>query len=259
MKIGIIGHGVVGETVDRAFTMQGHTIKWHDKYKDQSAPITELSDSDCIFVCVPTDTVDDLCDVSNVVDTVNKLSAISFTGVIIIKSTVVPGTTQNLISKYPNLRLNFVPEFLHQDNALEDFQHLTKTLIVGSHNNNDFELISKLHSPFSPCAVKIDPTEAELVKYFANNFNSLRIVFANAYYEICELLGVSYDRVLNAAITLPYIQHDSYLKCNQNLRGYTGKCLPKDIKAFGTFAKNLNLPITLFDAVINDNERYNKQ
>ena len=259
MLIGIIGYGVVGQTIVQAFSMQNYQTKWYDKFKDNSTTIDELVDCEYVFICVPTDTIDNICDTSNVWNAVDELNQILYPGVIIIKSTVIPGTTEKLIKQYPNLRLNFMPEFLHQDNALDDFLHQTDTLIVGSHNTEDFELITELHKPFCSNSIKISPTEAELVKYFANTFNSLRIVFANAYYEVCSKLGVNYDTMLNSAVSLPYIQHDFYLKCSPLMRGFEGKCLPKDIKAFNTFIKELNLPISLFDAIINDNEHYKKQ
>jgi UDPglucose 6-dehydrogenase len=256
MLIGIIGHGVVGQAIEQAFLTQSHQIKWYDKFKNDSSPLSDLLDCECIFVCVPTNTIDNACDILQVKETIAQLSNLSYSGVIVIKSTVIPGTTKMLIDQYSDLRINFVPEFLHQDRALYDFLHATNKLIIGSESDLDFEFIAKLHDPFCQGAVKISTTEAELVKYFSNNYNSLRIVFANAYYEVCQQLGADYNNVLSSAASISTISSDQYLKCNKDLRGFEGKCLPKDIEAFNTFIKQLNLPITLFDAVINDNSRY---
>lgn len=259
MLIGIIGYGVVGQAIGHSFKMQGHRIAHYDKYLNESTTISELTAADCIFVCVPTNNVNNTCDTSIVKSTVETLAELNYTGIIIIKSTVVPGTTQKLIDQYPDLKLSFVPEFLRQDNASDDFQNLTKTLIVGTTRDDDFKFISNLHRPFSPDAINITPTEAEIVKYFSNNYNSMRVVFANAYYEVCKKIGASYNNILSAAVTLPNIQSDLYLKCSPGQRGYEGKCLPKDTQAFNSFLKELNLPIELFNAIINDNEHYTKK
>lgn len=259
MLIGIIGHGVVGQAIEHAFLTQSHQIKWYDKFKPHGHTLDELMDSECLFICVPTETIDQVCDVSNVIDTMAILDRMEYKGAVIIKSTVIPGTTRGLIEKHPNLRINFVPEFLHQNNALYDFLHATNKLIIGGVSNEDYEFIKSLHAPFCQGAIKISPTEAELVKYFSNNFNSLRIVFANAYYEVCQKLQADYDTVLESATSISTIGSDQYLKCNDQLRGFAGKCLPKDIEAFNSFVKQLNLPITIFEATINDNKLYTKQ
>jgi UDPglucose 6-dehydrogenase len=256
MIIGIIGYGVVGQAIGQAFKMQGHAIRWYDKHKSESESLELLIDSDYIFVCVPTNTVNHTSDISNVVDTVDVLDSLNYQGLIIIKSTVLPGTTQQLIDQHPTLKIVFVPEFLHQNSALYDFLYSTNSLIIGTDSDSNFELAALLHQPFCQSVIKISTTEAELVKYFVNNFNSLRVVFANAYYEVCKQLGADYNNVLTSAVTIPAIDNDHYLKCNENLRGYNGKCLPKDIEAFNIFVKSLNLPITIFDAVIKDNDNY---
>jgi UDPglucose 6-dehydrogenase len=258
MNVGIVGFGVVGKVIGQAFSMQGHTIKWYDKHNAESIPLKSLMDCDCVFVCVPTDTINNTCDISQVNKVIGKMSGYNYSGVIVIKSTVVPGTTQSLLDKHPNLRISFVPEFLRQDNALDDFLHTKFNLIVGTNREDDYKFIVELHKPYNPTATRISPTEAELAKYFSNNFNSLRIVFANTYYEVCNKLNADYQNVLNSVVTLPAIGHEHYLKCNSDLRGYGGKCLPKDMLAFNTFVKELNLPITLFDAIINDNTIYTK-
>ena len=73
MKIGIIGLGIVGSAIKTAFNQVDHLIFSYDK-KDTSTSIHDLIDTDCIFVCVPTDTVNQKCDVSQVIDVVAKIS-----------------------------------------------------------------------------------------------------------------------------------------------------------------------------------------
>lgn len=256
MNIGIIGYGVVGKAVAQAFYTQSHNIKWSDKYMDGSMTLSDLTDCACVFVCVPTDTINGRCDTSIVKEVVSDLDLCDYPGVIVLKSTVEPGTTQSLTDAHPNLNICFVPEFLHQDNALHDFMYSSKTLIVGTNSDQIFGLVSGLHAPFCLDAVKISTTEAEIVKYFSNNFNSLRVIFANIYYDVCEKLGADYDNVLQSAVTVDSIASDHYLKCNENLRGFEGKCLPKDIVAFDSLIKDLGIPAKLIEATIKDNEYY---
>jgi UDPglucose 6-dehydrogenase len=259
MLIGIVGHGVVGKAIDCALSSIGHTVKWYDKFISNSSSLEELVAAECIFICVPTDTVNGICDITNVTGTILALDTLNYNGLIIIKSTVIPGTTQHFINQFPHLKISFVPEFLREDRALCDFMSPTNTLIVGTLSATDFELITTLHKPFSQTSVKITPTEAEVVKYFSNNFNALRIVFANTYYEVCNLLGADYSKVLESAVTLSSIGNDSYLKCNKNLRGYKGRCLPKDIESFNMFVKSMGLPSSVLEAVIKDNKIYEKK
>jgi UDPglucose 6-dehydrogenase len=113
-----------------------------------------------------------------------------------------------------------------------------------------------LHKNFGQQIIQIDPTEAELVKYFSNVLNSTRIVFANVFFEVCSKIGADYQNVLKAAVNLPNIQHTAYLQCSPDQRGYAGKCLPKDIAAFDAFVASLGVSTSLLSAVIKDNEHY---
>lgn len=258
MKISIIGLGAVGKTVQTAFSAAQHDIYCFDKNQSDYQSFENILQSDCVFVCVPTDLVDGRCDLTHVEEQIKRLSDFFYTGEIIIKSTVIPGTTEKFINEFQDLKITFVPEFLRQDHALEDFTNSKIPVLIGTHDPNSFLFVSKLHQQFHQRSVHITPTEAELVKYFSNVFNSTRIVFANIFFEICSKIGVNYQNVLEAAINLPNIQNDHYLKCNKDMRGYAGKCLPKDIAAFSSFTKDLEITANLFDSVIKDNQRYVK-
>lgn len=256
MKIGIIGLGVVGSTIDNAFKIHGHDVIGVDKTNPTEYSIDDILTTECVFICVDTPTINNVCDTSNLESCVSLLSDNNYQNLVIIKSTVVPGTTRSLINKYKNLRLCCIPEFLHQEYALHDFIHNQQVCIVGIDGCDDFNFVKELHSPFSNRALMLDPTEAEITKYFVNNFNALRIVFANAYYELCQSHNVDYQKILNAATTRPAVGNDHYLQCNQNLRGFGGACLPKDLEAMASVFKDLKFPIHLFEAIIHDNKYY---
>ena len=83
------------------------------------------------------------------------------------------------------------------------------------------------------------------------------ITFANAFYEVCKRTGADYSAVKNAMVQRDHI-FDKYLDCNENLRGFGGMCLPKDTSAIAAFAKDYGLSIDLFQAIVDDNNRYER-
>lgn len=258
MHIGIVGKGVVGTAIHDGFKQIGHQVTCYD-IKDHTSSLNDLTACEIVYVCVPTPCrTDGSCDTSAVIATVEKLNALSYQGLVAIKSTVVPGTTQGLVEQYPNLRLCFVPEFLRAKSALSDFVDYHDILIVGTNSIQDYELVVDCHAHIPMRSIKISPGAAEMSKYFSNVFNALRIVFANGMYEICAKLNINYQEVLSA------ISHKSgigrqYLRCDADYRGYSGECLPKDTMAFVKLLENLDLDhLTLFSAIINDNRYFTK-
>jgi UDPglucose 6-dehydrogenase len=258
MKIGIIGLGAVGQAIYDNYQKIGHTVATFDL--KHSTPFECVVDSDGIFICVPTDILDDgTCDILAVDQSLSRLNAVGYQNLVIIKSTVLPGTTDRFCNKYPDLKICFIPEFLRQEHAIEDYLEQQQHLIVGCNSDDVFELVKNLHQDFSKEFFRITHTEAEFTKYFVNTFNSLRIVFANIFYESCQHLDADYNKVLSAATTRNVIAHDSYLKCSDQLRGFSGRCLPKDAQTFTEFLKQLNVHNTLFDAILNDNNTFIKK
>ena len=257
MKIGIIGKGVVGNAVFWGLQAVGHDVSYYDKKEEQST-ICDVLDTEIVFICVPTNSnPDGTCDTSIVEQTVNSLSSLKYSGIVSIKSTVIPGTTEKLIGKYPNLRLSFVPEFLKERSAFADFVDNHDVLIIGTHNQDDYDLIIRSHSHIPKSVVQVTPTEAEIAKYFSNVYNSLRVTFANGMFEVCKSLGADYQQVFNACIKRSSITAD-YLRCSDYLRGFGGHCLPKDSLAFSLLIKELGLDISLFDSIVNDNNAHLK-
>lgn len=254
-NIGVMGLGVVGTAVKKNFEKFGHRITHFDI--KNNTQILEIINCRAIFICVPTITDErGSCDVSIVDWCLSELSKHNFLGTAIIKSTMLPGNTDNFCVKYPDLKICFIPEFLRQDHATEDYLTQQQNLIVGCNNDDIFNEIKLIHKDFSQNFLKLSPTEAEFVKYFVNTFNSLRVVFANIMYEACIQKNADYEKILAAATTRNVIQHDNYLKCSKTLRGFGGKCLPKDTRAFTTFLNDMQIQNTLFESILNDNEYF---
>jgi len=254
MDIGIVGIGVVGSAIKHGFEKLGHNIFVHDiKMKTK---IEDVINTDIIFICVPTPSkANGDCDTKIVENIVFNLSELNYNGIISIKSTVKPGTTQMLIEKFPSLNLSFVPEFLRERCAIADFLENHDLCVIGTDDKNAFDLIKKAHGKYPKNVVQLSVTEAEFVKYFSNTYNAMLITFANNFYEICSKMGVEYSNIKNAAVLRDHIA-DKYLDCNDNCRGFGGVCLPKDTKALVNLSKELGLSGSLFKTLLDDNKKY---
>ena len=258
MKLGVIGLGTVGIAIHESFTTMGHDVKYFDiKYSYSS--LTDVLDTEVVFVCVPTkmNATDGSCDTSIVESVINELNENHYTGVIIIKSTVVPGTTERLIKEYPQLNIVCSPEFLRAKTALSDFLYNQDVLVIGTDDSNTYDFIKTLHDRICTNARMVNPTEAEVIKYFNNVHHAVHVVFANMMYDVCNALGCSYENVYDTIGQRDCI-NTSYLNCNEKLREFGGECLPKDISAWNKLIKDFNLNYSFIQSVINDNDMISK-
>jgi len=257
MRIGIVGLGVVGNACKFGFEKLGHTVKVHDiKLETKLEDVLETS---ICFICVPTpDKEDGSCDTGIVERVVAELDHKGYEGIIAIKSTVEPGTTQKLINLYQEDKgICFIPEFLRERCAVTDFVEMHHLLAVGTEDEDVFNIIVKAHGNFPHKVVQLGPTEAELLKYYSNCFNAMRIIFANEFFEVCEELGADYRSIKNAFIAKGGIK-DIYLDVNENWRGYGGMCLPKDVKAMNALTRKLGLDLDFFEMLDYENSKFDK-
>lgn len=257
--LGIIGYGIVGQAVEYGF--KNEPILIYDKYKP-FLPIDEVcKKSEFIFICVPTPIRQDYSgiDLSIVEENAASISEnVSGTDkIVVIKSTVVPGTTKKLSEKYPKVQFAFNPEFLTEANFLEDFVNADRTIIGADNDLVSRRLVAlyKKHFPKMP-VFQTDPTTAEMVKYMANCFLATKVIFANEMYEICQKLGISYTEVKKLTVADHRI-FDSHLDVTTE-RGFGGKCFPKDLTALKALAKSIDIDTTLLDAVWEKNLKVRK-
>lgn len=257
--IGIIGAGFVGGAVKNYFKK----AKIWDKFKDAGNSFEEVASQPLIFLCLPTPYstkkkagVFRGADISAIEE---NLANIPEGRVIIIKSTIPPGTTEYLQKKYPNIYILFNPEFLTASVAKQDYLMPDKQ-ILGYANDKTKKLARKIMGLLpNPKAKKnksliIPAVEAELIKYAINNYYSMKVIFANQLYDICEKLGANYNDVKAGFVQDKRIFDSHFDVWHGGYRGYSGPCLPKDIKTFIRFAKEIGVDLKLHKAVDRINE-----
>jgi len=256
MNLGIVGIGAVGTANLKGFEYLSHTVKTHDiKLK---TTIHDVADCEIVFVCVPTpSTKEGECDTSIIESVITELNDVHYKGIVAIRSTVVPGFTQSMIDKFKNLTICFVPEFLRERCAEDDFINNHKLLAIGTHDIWVYRKLVQAHGDLPLHTEHLTPNEAEVLKYFNNVYASLRVTFANVMYEICEKLDCDYTTIKNAYIKTGKAT-DMYLDVNPSLRGYGGMCLPKDTKALAQLMKKLNIDLNLIETIDKDNSKFKK-
>ena len=183
--------------------------------------------------------------------------------IILIKSTVTPGTMQNVILPILEKRsgkkagrgfgLISNPEFLQESNAIKDtkFPHV---IVLGGYQTRFMKktknFFSKLH-PNVPIIITNHQT-AEMIKYANNSFLATKISFINQLSNICQNIpGVNIDDIAKTIGSDPRIG-DAFLNAGP---GYGGSCLPKDMKALINFAEKVGINPTLLNAVEKTNQR----
>ena len=254
MKIGIVGIGVVGSAIKHGFEKLGHNVLVHDIELQTS--LSDVIDTDICYISVPTPSKDDGgCDTVIVESVVETLSELQYKGIVAIKSTVEPGLTSKLQTRYLDLSICFVPEFLRERTAIADFVDNHDLCIIGTESNEVYNCVKKSHGKFPKKFIKLNPSEAELCKYFSNVHNATQIIFANSFYELCKKLTVDYSIIKDAMVNKDTI-FDHYLDCNENIRGFGGVCLPKDTAAINNLVKRHNLDIKFFETLLEENKKY---
>lgn len=264
INLGIIGYGFVGQAVANGFKTASNSkdsIKWYDKFKEGLSLKKVIADSEFIFVCLPTPMKADESGIELSIFEEMMPQITKYTDhtdkIIIIKSTVTPGTTLKYEKQFPSSKFSFSPEFLTEANFLEDFIHAERT-VIGA--NNDLVLrrvavIFKQRFPETKLFLT-DPTTAETVKYFANAYLSVKVTFANYFYDYCQKLGIKYEEVKKMAAEDHRIG-DTHLEVTTH-RGFGGKCFPKDLVAIIGEFKKLNVDSSLLETMWKYNKKIRK-
>ncbi|OGY15483.1 MAG: hypothetical protein A3H88_02090 [Candidatus Blackburnbacteria bacterium RIFCSPLOWO2_02_FULL_44_9] len=264
-NVGIIGWGVVGQATGQGFSSK-HNVFWHDPYKEGGVTLGELVDSsEFIFVCVPTPMFADYSgiDLSIVEEVVGGVAGVIGDNkggqVVIIKSTVVPGTTARFAEKHPHIDFVANPEFLTESRPFEDFLNPDRTIIGG-----EISLATRVKALYEeilpPDAVYFltDPTSAELAKYAANAILASKIMLANEIFSVSQVLGVDYDSVRVMIEADPRIGSHLRVPGPDGELGFGGKCFPKDLVALLSLERTVGVDLSVLREVWEKNLRVRK-
>ena len=264
MNIGIVGQGFVGSAI-REGLRSFHTLHTFDIAKAEDFATDTLDElvknSDIIFVCLPTpmrpsgecDTrilekaVLEIDDLSSRIDSGRKI--------IVIKSTVPPGTTHKLHTESSqNCDVIFSPEFLTEANAFDDFKNQNRIILGGSRPATS--TVKSMFSKAFPKAsiIKTGSRTAEMVKYFINCFLATKVSFANEFKQVCDSLDIDYDKVVEYALYDDRIGR-SHLSSPgpDGSYGFGGHCFPKDINALMFLARDKDIDPVVLQSVWNKN------
>jgi len=243
LKIGIIGIGMVGAPLKRYFEERRgyergislflYDIDLNKGYTD------DINRADVIFISVPTPRGENGSAKINAVE--DAFATIAGNKIVVIKSTVPPGTSEYFQKKYSQHKILFNPEFLTERQAWEDFVKPDRQIVGFTEASIDaahavLSLLPK--APFmSPWGVntyrpvKITATEAEIIKYGGNVYFSRKITFANTLATLAEHHGMNYDNI-RIGMAADYRIGDSHLDVTHGgYRGFGGYCFPKDLNA----------------------------
>jgi UDPglucose 6-dehydrogenase len=215
--------------------------------------VDELSRAaQCIFLCLPTPAgrtgrVDLSALRAGVRELGRTLRSIRGYRLVVVKSTVVPGTTQSVVEpllrrtsgKGPDaLGIVVNPEFLSEGQMVRDALH-PERIVVGVTDPRSLRWFSAAYHGFEAPILKLPPGGAELVKYASNAFLALKVSFANEVSRWTEALGGNIDDVVAAVGADPRIG-PSFLRAGP---GFGGSCFDKDLRAFLGRAEELEIPL----------------
>ena len=258
-KIGIIGRGFVGAAVEFGFSAQTNCdaiVKVYDKdpLKTIHTLKETINESDFIFVSVPTPSnldgsmnIDILESALQDIQVVNKRKD----NIILIRSTVIPGTTTKLARKFKKLNIVFNPEFLTERSAKFDFINQSRFILGGRkrHTARVVELFKWRFGDSVP-AIETNYETAEMIKYMNNCYFATKVSFMNEMKLIADKSKVDWDLAVEGFIRDGRIGH-SHLAVPgpDGRRGFGGSCFPKDIQAMINYGNKLGINITTLKGV----------
>tara|TARA_R110001606_G_scaffold175421_2_gene321992 strand:- start:2125 stop:2961 length:837 start_codon:yes stop_codon:yes gene_type:complete len=247
MKIGILGQGFVGNAIYKKFSKYYDVLTYDLDESKSNSNKDKVLNQEIVFMCLPTPmNKDGSCNVDILENELNNLNILlinqELPKIVVVKSTILPGTTARWNKSYKNLDIVFNPEFLTEANAIDDFENQTRIILGGSLKSTTIlkQLYSSIFRKTSKI-IKTDSTTAELVKYVTNAFLSTKVSFANEIYDLCGGIGLDYDKIIE------YATYDERLGLSHwgvpgpdGDRGFGGHCFPKDLSALIKLTESVN-------------------
>lgn len=236
--IGFIGQGWIGKNYADDFEARGHSVVRFGLEPEYAANRNRIADCDIVFIAVPTPTTSEGFDASIVR---SVLPLVGKGKIAVLKSTLLPGTTEQMQAAFPEICVLNSPEFLRESNAAHDAAHPERNLIGIPEDTERYQEAAQAVLavlPQAPYTRVMSAQAAELTKYAGNVFLALKVVFANMLYDLAGALEVPYEEARDALAADPRIgaSHLSPVLASGHTdipgRGAGGHCFIKDLEAF---------------------------
>jgi nucleotide sugar dehydrogenase len=241
-KVGVIGNGFVGEAISFAFSSVSDLYVYDTDPLKSLDVLKSVHTCDFVFICVPTPMFkngsQDLSYVESVFEKATN------TPIYILKSTVIPGTTERLSKIHSNFKIIFSPEFLTERNAKLDMLNQSRIILGG-----ELSLTEKAKTLFKQRfkiknIIQTDSKTAELTKYMNNTFFATKVSIMNEFKLLSDKIGANWEDALKGFVSDVRIG-DSHLNVpgHDGKLGYGGTCFPKDVNALLSFSKKHDLEL----------------
>lgn len=248
-KFGVIGVGSVGSSMI-------HALSRYFPYEEYDVceyyPFESLLSCDVVFICVPTNSdKEGRLDCSVVTDCIGRLLESDFAGIVVVKSTLRVGYCDELKSRFSNIHLVYMPEFLRERNSYTWCASPDRLIVAG--DDADVQEVLKFFEWVDASIVpqRMSYLEAEFGKVVHNAYIATKVSFTNSIEMASKAGGMDPDKVMSVLWADRRVVSSEHLR--PGLGGFAGKCIPKDtIEALGYMAE-LGVDRSLLESVIHVN------
>ncbi len=240
--IGVIGLGAIGDAVRDHFERHGHSMRVYDAERVIGSQ-RAINEADIVFVCVPTPLQPHTGFNDRALE--ESISVLDGSKVIVIKSTVLPGTTEAYQIRYSQHCFMFNPDFSRDEQARADYASPDRLIVGYTAQSRHLTEALLAMLPSAPFRSIMPSREAEMTKYMTNGFLALKVTYANEIYDLCAALDIDYDLVREAVSADTRIGASHLDVLADGYRGYAGSALPRDTKALLELSERLSVPLRL--------------
>lgn len=239
VRLGFIGQGWIGKTYSDDFERRGYPVVRYAKEEPYLRNAAQLAQCNIVFIAVPTPTTPEGFD-SSIVE--SCVSMVPDGATVVIKSTLLPGTTEAIQKKFPKVVVMHSPEFLSVATAKQDAENPTRNIIglaVDSPENRARAEQVMAVLPRAPYSLICGAREAELIKYGRNALGFVRVVFINLFYDVASKVGADWSVIRDAMAADPDCGPTYLNPLHKSGRGAGGACFIKDFEALSRMYKQL--------------------
>jgi len=265
-RISIVGSGWVGENTGKGLIDLGHDVTFQDVSEEKVEELSEegleatteleevVKSTEISFICVPTPTEGGEINLDYMEEAVEDLAEVlkgkDSYHLVVVKSTVVPTTTEELVvpilEKFTGKEVGgdigvcMNPEFMteisdtwtEEENFEKGFS--SDRIVIGEYDERSGDALEEVYEEVDVPIFRTDLSEAEMIKYASNCMLATKISFWNQIFKICKELDIDSDEVAEAVAMDPRIGKYGTV----HGMAFGGKCLPKDLRALIAFAED---------------------